>query len=336
MSIESTKFPFLVTGEQLHNLPTVQQDWLLDGVLAYNVRRLSLLAGKPEDGKSTLSMQLGVAVTKGVPFLGRNTKRTGWLHWQHEENKDKLKLCLARLGYDHKKDAPFYAFVGTAGQSTFSNLRSVLDEHKNIGLVTLETLDDIFRLEDGNNNSEARRKFQDFDSQILLKFSHRCVFLGLSQLIKRERQNTGDMILGASALRARTDAKLYIRCISDSDQRRVFWTKTRGGRDIPRTILNFDPVTGTSTLGLTESEDRKQNVTLTKERIKEDIVTFVANHPACSEDDIVTFVNGRTEAKWKALKELVRIGVIARNGKGTKGSPYTYDYVDIPVEGKAA
>ena len=47
--------------------------WVIDDLLIFG--GFSLLCGKPKSGKSSLARCLGIAVTRGQQFLGRNTER---------------------------------------------------------------------------------------------------------------------------------------------------------------------------------------------------------------------------------------------------------------------
>jgi hypothetical protein len=82
------------------------------------------LAGKPEDGKSTIGRQLAVAVTKGKPFLGRNTLRGSVIYWQSEEEPADVRESLDRLGYDHTRDEKLLTFFGSAAENHVITSRS--------------------------------------------------------------------------------------------------------------------------------------------------------------------------------------------------------------------
>jgi len=79
------KKPLLMTGRELMALTVAPQEWIVDGLLRIGRKRISLLAGKPESGKSCIGRQLTVAVVKGEPFFGRQTVRGSVLLWQTEE-----------------------------------------------------------------------------------------------------------------------------------------------------------------------------------------------------------------------------------------------------------
>jgi RecA-family ATPase len=83
---------------EIWNKPIKPIEWVVQDLLRVD-RLISLLLGKPESGKSTLARQLAIAVTQGVDFLGRKTKRGKVLYWQSEGSVDSTRMNLARLGY---------------------------------------------------------------------------------------------------------------------------------------------------------------------------------------------------------------------------------------------
>src|SRR5574337_964518 len=59
---------------------------------------LSILAGKPKAGKSTLARQLAVAVAQGQTFLGRKTSKGKVIYLALEEKPSEVKAHFEDLG----------------------------------------------------------------------------------------------------------------------------------------------------------------------------------------------------------------------------------------------
>jgi hypothetical protein len=160
---------------------------------------------------------------------------------------------------------------------------------------------------------------------VVKDFCHRVVFLCLHHLKKKEESSTGDMLLGATVLRGRTDAKWYIRRVSDDDERRFFFATVRTGNPLPKTYLDFDASTGMSVLGLTLTEDKAQQVNVTEKRILDDIIKFFTVHPDTSfRYDCLPVVFGNADHKRRIFKKAVADGMLVKKGKGVKGDPDTY------------
>jgi hypothetical protein len=335
--MSEVKKPLLLSGAELKVLTFEPSQWIVEGLLRVGRKRISLLAGKPEDGKSTIARQLAVAVTKGKPFLGRQTVRASVIYWQSEEEPGDVRDSLDRLGYDHTKDEKLLTFFGNAAENHVQSLREALAAHPEVKLVLIETLDDLLKVSDIKENSAARAAFDKFDTVVVNDFSHRVAFLALHQLKKRETDSVGDMLLGATVIRGRTDAKWYLRRVSDEDPRRIFTATVRKGQEISPTYLDYNPDTETSTLGMTTTEERKHSAQETDKRIVQEIVTFFKNNPDTSfERDCFPAISGNSDLKRRLFKRVCADGVLKRIGKGTKSSPFAYTVAAIRMEGEAA
>jgi hypothetical protein len=322
-----------MNGRELMALKVVPQEWMVDGLLRVGRKRISLLAGKPESGKSSIGRQLAVAVAKGLPFFGRQTVRGSVLLWQTEECPEDVQASLRCLGYDADTDENILVFNGDASDNTIEALDEALQQHPNVRLVIIETLDDLLKVEDIKENTAARRAFDDFDRTVVSKHCSRVAFLALHHIKKREGDRAGDGLLGASVIRGRTDAKWYVTVKSDDDPRRIFHTEVRRGRNIERTILDFNDKTETNTLGMTLAEDRKLGAGKTAERIREDIIRYFSVNPNKTfEHDCLRVVEGNSDVKRKLFKELLASGCLVESGKGSKGSPFVYRAASLPVE----
>lgn len=306
--------------------------WVVEDLIQANDKRMAVLAGKPESGKSTVAIQLCAAVLSGTSFWGKQTKKVPTLYWQTEAMPRSIKESLRKLGYDHRRDAAFYAFTGKPSESTLENLHAFLTEHPDIGLVVLETINSVLNCEDVKENKFVKPAFDRFEN-MMDGILGRVAFLGLAQLKKNETESSGDMLLGATEFRARTGIKMYLRTRGDEDERRLFHSTVRqDGVAIKQVYLDYDPSTGISTLGQTLEDERKGSATRTDARIEKELLGYVVNHLDAPEDDVCAFTTGKYETKKRLLKELVRDGRLTVTGRGVKNSPRVYNIPEIPTE----
>src|SRR5262245_14100822 len=84
----------LVNLARAMSAPRAQHQWIVQKLLRSS--GLSLLAGKPKSGKSTLARQLAVSVARGVPFLGRPTRVAPVLYVALEDIDDELLNSFQR------------------------------------------------------------------------------------------------------------------------------------------------------------------------------------------------------------------------------------------------
>jgi energy-coupling factor transporter ATP-binding protein EcfA2 len=338
MKIAKKTCPVVFTGEALASIPVAEHDWVVDKLFRTNRRRPSLIAGKPGSGKSTLAWQMAIAVTKGEPFLGRQTKSAEVLYWQSEETQEDCGAILREHVYDSSQDERIHVAMGASWGDTLDEqletLAEFLSAHPSIRLVIIETLDDFLKLSDVKENSAAREAFEKFDTTISSRFAQQAAFVALHHIKKRETDHSGDGLLGASVINGKTDVKVYLNVVSDDDPRRII--HSTGRRDsvvIPRTYLDFDSHTGRSRLGMTVAEERKCNAGKNADRIAEDIITFIANNPNSTESDCLSLIQGNSDTKRQAFKKLRLSGALQLSGKGTKGSPLAFHLANpIPVE----
>lgn len=323
--------PFLIDAGELMEKKFEPSIWVVDGLLRMGRRRISLFNSLPEDGKSTNSRQLAVSVAKGEPFLGRDTRRCPVLYWQCEDEPEDLQESLLRLRYDPKTDERIIIFRGRADQNTLDNFDATLKAFPLIGLVIIETLDDLLKVQDILSNTAAREAFEAFDN-VFAKHAHRAACLALHHLKKTENKNdSGRDILGATVLRGRTDAKWYLH--KAEDKRRIFEATIRRGRPIEPTYLVFDPESESVTLGETYAEACAASAGHNRERIEADILKYFNDHPGARfEDQCRVLVTGNNDAKRRAFKRLLAQGTLIQVSKGVKGQPAGYVVAEIPTE----
>jgi hypothetical protein len=336
MKPEDKHKPTLLSVGELRAMPVIPSEWIVEDLIRIGRRRPSLLAGKPEAGKSTLARQLCVAVAKGVPIFGRRTMRSPVIYWQSEDEPTDVLDSWDRLGYDETKDEKLWTYTGDTKDNHVLTLNKALHDHPDVRLVVVETLDSLLKMDDIKGNTPARIAFDKLDAEVMAHYAHRTSFLCLTHLKKKDCDEAGDMILGATEIRGRTDAKLYMRQVSDEDERRIFHATIRKGRPIPKTFLEFNRQSETYTLGPTVAEERKLVAGQTQERILEKVLTFFENNPDKTfEKDCLPVVSGNTPEKWSVFKKAVADGLIVRSsGTGRKGNPFVYRLADkgIPVE----
>ena len=256
--------------------------------------------------------------------------------WQSEEDLDDIQRSLIALGYDAAKDEKLYIFSGSAKENNVEVLRDELRLHPDVKLCIIETLDDCLKISDLKENTASREAFDKFDNAVLNEFHPTVAFLALHHMKKHETDKCGEMIMGATVIRAKTDNKIYIRCVSDDDSRRVIWARVRKGIPIPKTYTTWDEATETATLGLTVAQERKDNLENTESRIRAQIRNHFVMYPDSTADDCYSHVSAHRDTAKRLLKQAVRDGQLVQSGKGTKGSPYRYCIAEIPYEEKAA
>src|SRR5262249_36239393 len=92
--------------------------WLVADLLPQG--GLSVLAGKPKAGKSTLARALALSVAQGKPFLGRSVAQGGVVYLALEEKRGEVKRHFETMGA--KSDDPISLLIGRAPQDVVAPL----------------------------------------------------------------------------------------------------------------------------------------------------------------------------------------------------------------------
>lgn len=191
-------------------------DWVMGGLIATGT--LSLLAGPPKAGKSTLVRHLLVSILAGTPFLGRETQ--------------KGKVLLYSLEDPHKVSGKHFAELGLLptmplwGRQTHENgpfldtLRQDVSEVEP-DLVVVDTMNVALEWDDMNNMVETTQKMTPLRE--LARSTNAAIIL----LAHTRKTSTGSAldILGSTGLRAASDVNMVLHHDEETDVRSL---KTEG------------------------------------------------------------------------------------------------------------
>jgi RecA-family ATPase len=321
--------------KDLQQLPTEPSEYIVEGLLRTNRKRPSLICGAPESGKSTLAIQLAKSVAQGISFLGRKTVKGKVLYWQSEEHVQDAKQDFL---LDSSPTDPLLVVHPDPADDHCKVLGSLLDKHPDTKLVIIETLDDFLRTEDISDNNENRAQFERLEREVIGKHHQHCAFVILHWFKKSDTQTSAkslniNKILGATVIAGKTDTKIYLRQVSDADQRRVVQASIRKGACIEPTYLLFDQANQTSRLGATVAEEKVQHSesiqSLKEMQITTDILTAVRSNQGSPKNQIVKSVGGDTRTTLGKINELIGTGELFSRTGGSKGTAhllYTNDY----------
>lgn len=300
----------LYKPSELADLPASPSTWIVEGLLRLNRKRIPLLCGSPHSGKSTLARQLAIAVAHGEPVLGRKTVKSKVAYWQSEETLEDAREDFLRTGMRPSDDSQLIILHPEPKDNNLKQLDKLLTEDPDIRLVIIETLDDFLQIPDLSDNPEARKAFERFDTEVWSKHVHRCCFLMLHHFKKSDERGLNlNRILGATVIAGKTDAKIYMRQVSDEDQRRTIQVQIRKGKSIEPTYLDFDATTQTSKLGVTVKEEKVQQraayVSVNEHDLRKRIINALANHPGVSKRKVLDIVGGNRKTALGLINELV-------------------------------
>ncbi len=206
-------------------------DWLVNGFLTAG--GISVFAGPPKAGKSTLVRQLCKAVCRGQPFLTRDCKRGKVLYLALEEQASLLREQYQKL--DLTEHDEFYLHIGPiTGQSTHADFEAVILDLKP-SLVVIDTMMLFTKVEDKNYaaNNDAIEKLRNIarttGTHILM----------IHHSNKNPEAEGANAILGSVAIQGAVDCIILFK-ETGNPQTRYLDSKQRGGKPFSKLMLTFN------------------------------------------------------------------------------------------------
>ena len=196
---------------------------------------LNAVGAKPDAGKTTFERSLAMAVARGEAFLGRPTKQGPVFLGLFEEDAAFTRDYLLKLGATASD--PIYPFIRPPPENLFEELEAWV-EHAKPALVILDTMAKVMPGVDLNDYSEVNRAITPYAT--LARTTRTCILFSHHNR-KGEGGDTGEELLGSTAIRGNIDTTLIIRT---EGGRRIMETTQRYGANMPETYLDIDEATG--------------------------------------------------------------------------------------------
>ena len=149
-SADKAKHKFtLLSAKDILATDDPETQWLLDGILPAG--GMSLLVAKPKVGKTTLALNLAIAVARGTDFLGRKVAQGPVVYLALEEKKGPVKKKLAAGGIT---DEPLKFHFGSAPQEAFRQVEALIVE-TGAKLLIIDVLQKFCRVRDLNDYAQV-------------------------------------------------------------------------------------------------------------------------------------------------------------------------------------
>ena len=224
---------FVPTMAEFLTADLTPPEFLIEGL--FTAAGVNAIGAKPDTGKTTFERSLAMAVARGETFLGRRAKQGPVFLGLFEEDAAFTRDFLLKLGAT--ANDPVYPCIRPAPEHLFDRLASWVDDKKP-ALVILDTMAKAMPGVDLNDYSEVNRAITPY---VNLARSARTCILFSHHNRKGEGGDTGEELLGSTAIRGNIDTTLIIR---PDGNRRVMETTQRYGANMPETYLDIDEATG--------------------------------------------------------------------------------------------
>jgi AAA domain len=273
---------------------------------------LSICSAKPKVGKSTLARNLAVAVAKGEPFLGRETKKGKVLYLCLEEKRSEIRNHFERMSADSDN---ILIYTGDTPANAMDEIAIAIAEHEP-ALAIIDPLSRVLRVPDFNDYGSMSRAFEPI---IDLARNTGCHIMALHHDSKMDRSG-GEALLGSTAIFGAVDCHIQLR---KREQGRTISTIQRYGEDLLETVVVLDKEKGTVV-----GQGDLQSFVLSK--AKQQVIESFQDDEQLTESQIKERVEGINQGTIsKALRKAMEDNLLSRTGGGKKNNPFLYSKATI-------
>ncbi len=301
----------LVSAAQLISEPCQETSWIWEGILPQGGS--SLVVAKPKVGKTTLGINLAIAVARGDQFLGRPTVKAPVVYLALEEKRSEINKALIAWGVSHE---PLFFHIGLAPKKATDEITNLLAV-TGAGLLIIDTLQKLARVKDLNDYAQVTAALEPIHAAAR---QSNCHIILMHHAGKGDRTD-GDEVLGSTGILGGVDTCIILK---KRDERRTFSTIQRYGKDLPETVISLKSDYFLISEG-TLSEAKRREIWQTMKAVLED-------KPGLTEPEIVEILSLR---KGEVSATLHWAGnqtppLLNREGQGRKGSSYKYFLPPLP------
>ncbi len=287
-------------------------NYLVEGLLT--IPGVSILAGKPKIGKTTLLLDTMVNVIKGENVFERTSHETNILFITLENNLNHLKEYFsAKLGSE-KKDQIIFS-VKPVYASDIEAIKETIKKHK-IGLVVIDTLAKFLKCSDLNDYGKMTAEMDRLNQLAADANVH---ILTTHHTVKSTDSRGVSSVLGSTAVTASVDT-IFSYDGNKSQTSRNIKSEQRYGKPIDLHLdFNLEKMEFTLLCG-----DEVQSESKTKKAILKKLLE--SKKPITRAELGLTV---RKQVVTDSLNNLILENKIICSGKGTKGDRKLYS---VPLD----
>lgn len=292
-----------------------EADWIIDGLLCKG--GLSILAGKPKAGKSTLARCVAFAVSTGQSILNRVVTQGTVVYIGLEDRRREIRNHFRLLGADGNENLFIHAEPLRPGSEPdcMNDLEAVVNAH-HPSMIVIDTLFRFCRVRDVSSYSEV---IEALDPFLFVARDANTHILLIHHAPKAEKDGL-DSLLGSVAIGGSCDTGLILT--RKPDGTRTLKGVQRYGDDLPETILTMDPESRAVALGDTMARSATAEL--------EGRILDMLGGELMTEFEIRIALGGHGGRVGDALRGLFNDGRVSRIGNGVKNDPFKYSFPVSP------
>ena len=198
----------LINAETLFYQPLDHPRMLIDGILSDG---LAILSGDSKIGKSWMVLWLGLKISQGEPIWGLPTTKTDVIYLALEDRDWRVQQRMQEL-VDTPPDNLHFGFAcGKIGAELEEQIKTVLQEYPNTGLLFIDTLQMVRDNVSGKTNAYAQ-DYRDLSALKKIADDHKmCIFLVHHNRKERDSNNVFNDITGSTGIMGVADTCMVLR-----------------------------------------------------------------------------------------------------------------------------
>lgn len=289
--------------------PEPEYEYIIEDLLLNE--GIALLASQPKVGKTTFTRQACVAVAHGEDFLGKKTRKGPVVFLALEELVHQMNKEFVKLGV--RPDTELYIHAAPAPSDAVEKLIAIIETYKPV-LLVIDTMHKLVRFKDGNDYTSVNLALEPI---LALARHYKCSIVLTHHLKKQPDNNSGNTILGSTAIHGAFDTLVYI---DKADDERILKVEYRYAppNPIEKSILKLDESSRLSLLNASEHKDKI---------LDSEVLTYITDNPNCLQEQIIASVGKSKKEVIRTLNRLTAKRLIEKSGSGKKGDAYTYKTV---------
>ena len=198
----------LISADTLYYQPLDHPKMLIDGILSNG---LAILSGDSKIGKSWMVLWLCLKISLGEPVWGLPTAQTDVLYLALEDNDWRIQQRMQELIDEPPKNLHFGFSCGKLGAELEGQIKGVLEDNPNTGLLFIDTL----QMVRDNVSSRVNAYAQDYkDLSALKKIAddHKmCIFLVHHNRKEHDGSNVFNDMTGSTGIAGVADTCMVLR-----------------------------------------------------------------------------------------------------------------------------
>jgi hypothetical protein len=286
------------------------ETWIWEDALPINAT--SMIAGQPRTGKSTLALNLALAISRGARFLGRDTIQYPALYVSIDNSDAEFRTMVDRL-HGVKTDK-LWIHTGKVPDKRVEWLTDQCSRH-GTKFIVIDTFQRFFDIRNINDSAECVDAMSPLDLRIKEMGIHLMYLHHAGKGDPRTGDPTQTAALGSISIKGMTP--WYFQFSRIGTGQRILSSDFRGGKNFDQAYIEQDHKSGWCILGGT-LEDAFITDAVPK------VMDYIDDEGQVTEGQICAAVEARAIIVSKAIRRLFSNDQISRTGSGKRGDPFKY------------